>query len=154
VFTTSCSTVIDHRLAATWAMVRDFNNYPVYIEGVTESIIEDDRPGDEVGAVRRFCYGGMWLRQRLQAHSDEQCSLTYVGLSPFEFPEDASDGRPPPAAYEGTIRLVAVDGDRTRVEWSVSVDAMPTHAGRWRDVLLKMIPEWTNSLERTLRRRE
>ena len=54
---TSYSTVIDHRLGATWALLRDFNNYPVYIEGVTDSVIEDQRRGDEVGAVRRFCYG-------------------------------------------------------------------------------------------------
>lgn len=152
-FTTSCSTVIDHRVSATWALVRDFNNYPVYIEGVTESLIEDDRPGDEVGAVRRFCYGGAWLRQRLEAHSDEQCSLTYVGLSPFEYPESTAGERPPPAMYEGTIRLSPVDGQRTRVDWSVSVAAAPAHGKSWRDLLLKLIPEWTGSLDRTLSRR-
>jgi len=150
VLTTSFSTEIDHPLATTWAMVRDFNNYPVYIEGVTESIIEDGRRGDEVGAVRRFCYGGMWLRQRLRAHSDERCSLTYVGLSPFPYPEDMFDDRPPPAAYEGTISLFSADGDRTRIEWSVSVEAAASHAGRWRELLLKLIPDWTESLKRTL----
>jgi hypothetical protein len=151
--TTSFSAVLAHRLEATWGLIRDFNNYPVYIEGVTASLIEDDRPGDEVGAVRRFCYGGAWLRQRLHAHSDTQCSLTYVGLSPFEFPDGVVEDRPPPAAYEGTIRLVAVDAERTRVDWSVSVDAARAHENSWRDLLLKLIPEWTGSLERTLDRR-
>ena len=150
--TTCFSTVIDHRLAAAWSLVRDFNNYPVYIEGVTESVIEDGRAGDEVGAVRRFCYGGMWLRQRLQLHSDEQCSLTYVGLSAFEYPEGTAEDRPPPAAYEGTIRLVAVDGERTRVDWSVSVDTALQHTHSWRELLLRLIPEWTASLARTLDR--
>lgn len=151
--TTSYSTVIDHRLDKTWALLRDFNNYPVYIEGVTDSVIEDARPGDEVGAVRRFCYGGVWLRQRLQAHSDDQSSLTYAGLAPFAYPDGVVDERPPPAAYEGTIRLLPiVDGDRTYVEWSVSVEAAPEHTDSWRKLLMRLIPEWTGSLRRTLER--
>ncbi len=150
--TTSCSAELNHPLAATWALIRDFNNYPVYIEGVTESIIEDGRAGDEAGAVRRFCYGGNWLRQRLRAHSDERCSLTYVGLSPFEYPEGVVDERPPPALYEGTISLHPADGDRTRIEWSVSVAAAPAHAQHWQTLLEKLIPDWTASLQRTLDR--
>jgi len=39
--------------------------------GVTESVIEDDKGGDEIGAVRRFCYLGTRVRQRLAGHSDE-----------------------------------------------------------------------------------
>ena len=42
-----------------WNMIRDFNDYPRYIEGVDESVIEDDKPGDCVGAVRRFRYHGV-----------------------------------------------------------------------------------------------
>jgi hypothetical protein len=154
VITTSYSTVIDYRLDKTWALLRDFNNYPVYIEGATDSVIEDARRGDEVGAVRRFCYGGVWLRQRLQAHSDDRTSLTYAGLAPFAYPEGVVDERPPPAAYEGTIRLLpVVDGDRTYIEWSVSVDAAPAHAHTWRKLLMQLIPDWTESLRRTLERR-
>ena len=70
------SAVLDHPLATVWSLVRDFNNYPAYIEGVTESVIEDDKRGDEVGAVRRFCYLHNWVRQRLVAHSDDDHSLT------------------------------------------------------------------------------
>jgi len=154
VTTTPYSTVINHPLTRTWALIRDFNDYPVYIEGVTDSVIEDERRGDDVGAVRRFCYGGVWLRQRLQAHSDARHSLTYAGLTPFEYPDGIVDERPPPAAYEGTIRLLpVVDGDRTYVEWSVSVDAAPAHVVSWRKLLTQLIPEWTGSLRRTLDRR-
>jgi formylglycine-generating enzyme required for sulfatase activity len=39
-------------------VVRDFNAYPAYIDGVTESRIEDDKGGDAVGAVRCFVYRG------------------------------------------------------------------------------------------------
>jgi hypothetical protein len=65
------STVLDYPLATVWSLIRDFNNYPAYIEGVTESVIEDDKGGDEVGAVRRFCYLGNWIRQRLAGHSTQ-----------------------------------------------------------------------------------
>jgi hypothetical protein len=64
------------------------------------------------------------------------------------------DERPPPATYQGTIRLLAVGGgDRTSIEWSVSVDAAPAHADSWRTLLKALIPEWTESLRRTLDRR-
>jgi hypothetical protein len=56
------STVLEHPLGTVWSLIRDFNNYPAYIDGVSESVIEDDKRGDEVGAVRRFCYRGNWIR--------------------------------------------------------------------------------------------
>src|SRR5688572_2766666 len=62
------SSVLDHPLDRVWALVRDFNNYPRYIDGVIESMIEDDKRGDEVGAIRRFNYQGNWIRQRLVRH--------------------------------------------------------------------------------------
>ena len=80
------STVLNHPLETVWTLIRDFNNYPAYIDGVTESVIEDDKGGDEVGAVRRFCYLGNWIRQRLAGHSDAGHSLTYAGIEPFPFP--------------------------------------------------------------------
>jgi Polyketide cyclase / dehydrase and lipid transport len=69
-----------------WDLIRDFNNYPAYIDGVTESVIEDNKGGDEIGAVRRFCYLGNWVRQRLAGHSDEGHTLTYAGIEPLPFP--------------------------------------------------------------------
>src|SRR4051794_23197512 len=100
------STVLDHSVDAVWSLIRDFNNYPVYIDGVTESVIEDDRRGDEVGAVRRFCYAGNWIRQRLGDHSDERRSLTYIGIDPLKFPEGQVTGSPSPVRYEGTMHLL------------------------------------------------
>jgi Polyketide cyclase / dehydrase and lipid transport len=74
--------VLDHPLKTVWALIRDFNNYPAYIEGVSESAIEDDRRGDEVGAIRRFCYRGNWVRHCLAGHSDALHFLTYAGIEP------------------------------------------------------------------------
>ena len=95
------STVLDHPLDRVWALVRDFNNYPRYIDGVIESVIEDYKRGDEVGAVRRFNYQGNWIRQRLVRHSDEQHLLTYAGIDPLAFPPDIAAEAPSPTRYEG-----------------------------------------------------
>jgi hypothetical protein len=151
--TASYSTVLDYSADAVWSLIRDFNNYPAYIDGVTESVIEDDKRGDEVGAVRRFRYHDSWLRQRLERHSDEHRSLTYLGMDPFAYPPGLSGESPAPIRYEGTMRLQPiVDGTRTFFEWSLSYDAAPEDVETWRQLLLTLIPEWTESLRRALAR--
>jgi Polyketide cyclase / dehydrase and lipid transport len=145
------STVLDHPVNTVWSLVRDFNNYPAYIEGVTESVIEDGRRGDEVGAVRRFCYRGNWIRQRLGGHSDKQRLLSYVGIDPLKFPAGLAAETPSPAVYEGALHLLRiVDGERTFIEWSVALDTVPEQADSWRTLLMSWIPEWIDSLRRTL----
>jgi hypothetical protein len=147
------STVLDHPLETVWSLIRDFNNYPAYIEGVSDSVIEDEKRGDEVGAVRRFCYLGNWVRQRLAAHSDAKHSLTYAGIEPLPFPAAEKAEAVSPTAYEGTMQLTRiVEGNRTFIEWSVALDTEPQHADRWHRVFQSWIPDWTHSLERTLAR--
>src|SRR6059058_3668280 len=146
------SAVLGHPLETVWSLIRDFNNYPAYIEGVSESVIEDDRGGDEVGAVRRFCYLGNWIRQRLAGHSDEAHSLTYAGIEPLQFPSDAPEAVSP-AAYQGTMHLIEItEGNRTLIEWSVALDSAPQDANRWRQLFQSWIPDWTHSLARALAR--
>lgn len=143
------STVLNHPVDKVWAMIRDFNNYPVYIDGVTESEIEDDRRGDELGAVRRFNYGGNWIRQKLGDHSDERRSLTYIGVDPFALPDKELS----PVHYRGTMHLLpVVEGARTFIEWSVEIDGVAKEEPEWRDIFMSMIPDWTDSLKRTLDR--
>jgi hypothetical protein len=147
------SAVLDYPLETVWALIRDFNNYPAYVDGVTESVIEDDRSGDEIGAVRRFCYLGNWVRQRLAGHSDEQHSLTYAGIEPLPFPPGLLPQVPAPTSYEGTMHLLGiVDGNRTFIEWSVTLDVTPQDADRWETLFQSWIPDWTQSLERALGR--
>jgi hypothetical protein len=147
------SSVLDFPVDRVWSLVRDFNNYPRYIEGVIESVIEDGRHGDEVGAIRRFNYQGTWIRQRLLRHSDEQRLLTYGGIEPFAFPADAFASTPSPIDYEGTIQLhPIVDGDRTFIEWPVRLDTAPGEDEPWHALFMSWIPEWTDSLRRTLAR--
>ena len=147
------SSVLDHPADSVWSLIRDFNNYPVYIDGVSESVIEDDKRGDEVGAVRRFNYGGNWIRQRLVRHSDEARSLTYAGLEPLAFPQGRIGSAPSPTGYEGTIQLRRIaDGERTFIEWPVMLLPKAGEEGPWLDLFLAWIPEWTESLRRTLAR--
>ena len=146
------SAVLDYPLATVWSLIRDFNNYPAYIDGVTESVIEDDKGGDEVGAIRRFCYLGNWIRQRLAGHSDAQHTLTYAGIEPFPFPADVPEA-PSPTRYEGTMQLrEIVEGNRTFIEWAVALDTEPQDAERWRRLFESWIPDWTHSLDRALGR--
>jgi hypothetical protein len=147
------SSVLDHPLERVWSLVRDFNSYPRYIDGVIESVIEDNKRGDEVGAVRRFNYQGNWIRQRLVRHSDEQHLLTYAGIDRIAFPPGLSASAPAPAGYEGTIRLhPIVDGDRTFIAWSVVLDPVPGEEAPWHALFMSWIPEWTESLRRALAR--
>ena len=48
------SAVLDRPLDDVWSMKRDLNKYPAYIDGVSESEIEEEKRGEEVGANRRF----------------------------------------------------------------------------------------------------
>jgi hypothetical protein len=145
------SSVYDQPVAAAWQLVRDFNNYPLYIEGVTESVIENGKRGDEVGAVRRFRYGGAWIGQRLTAHSDDDRAFTYAGLEPFEFPAGGATPRPAPIEYRGTLKLTPIiDGNRTFVEWFVDFAGNASDSPRWKELLLQLIPQWVESLGRTL----
>jgi hypothetical protein len=147
------SSVLDHPLDSVWELVRDFNNYPRYIDGVIESAIEDGKRGDEVGAVRRFNYQGNWIRQRLVRHSDDDHLLTYAGIDPFALPSGEGAIAPSPTRYEGTIRLRRiVDGDRTFVEWPVVLDPAAGEDQPWHELFMAWIPEWTDSLRRTLER--
>nr|WP_244643115.1 SRPBCC family protein [Bradyrhizobium symbiodeficiens] len=147
------SAVLDRPLDDVWSLIRDFNNYPAYIDGVSESEIEDDKRGDEVGAIRRFCYLGNWIRQRLVDHSDEQRTLTYAGLDALPYPQDAGSRTPAPTRYQGTIQLRPIaEGDRTLIEWSVVLETEPADADRWQALFASWIPDWTNSLARTLAR--
>lgn len=152
---TACySTILDHPVETVWPLIRDFNNYPAYIDGVVESVIEDDKRGDEIGAIRRFLYRDNWIRQRLVGHSDGQRSLTYAGMEPFAFPDGLTADKPAPVDYQGTLRLHrVVEGGRTFIEWSVTVEAGPEHVDLWQGLLLSLISDWTASLGRALVRR-
>jgi Polyketide cyclase / dehydrase and lipid transport len=142
------SSVLEQAADHVWSVVRDFNNYPRYIDGVDESVIEDEKSGDAVGAVRRFRYHGRWIRQRLIAHSDADRSFTYAGMEPFPFPADHEKAAPSAIHYTGTLRATpVVDGDRSFVEWWVDFDCAPDERERWERFLVHAIAQWLGSLK-------
>jgi hypothetical protein len=103
------STVFEHSAPAVWKIVRDFNNYAVWVGGAGESTIEDGKSGDTVGAVRNVLYQQRRIRQRLLAQSDVERSQTY---------EFAGTPTLPVSGYQATLRITpVVDGDRAFVEW-------------------------------------
>src|SRR6202000_2748749 len=58
------STVLDRPAPDVWEIIRDFNNYPVWVGGAGESEIEDGKSGMTVGAVRNVLYQGQGGRGR------------------------------------------------------------------------------------------
>lgn len=62
-----------------WNVVRDFNfnNYPGWVGGPCQSVIEAGKSNDTVGAIRSVLYGGRHIRQQLPSLLDVDKSMTY-----------------------------------------------------------------------------
>lgn len=121
------STIIDAPCEEVWRLLRDFNGHDRWHPAIAQSSIEEQRPFDMVGAVRRFSLADeRTLREQLLALSDKDHTLTYCLLeSPL-----------PLMGYIATIRLRPVtDGDRTFWEWR-SEFTPPAHR---RDELTKLV---------------
>jgi hypothetical protein len=98
------STVFEQPAPDVWKIIRDFNNYSIWVEGAGESRIEDGKSGDTVGAVRSVCYRELNIRQRLLAQSDVERSQTYEFCGPPTLPV---------TGFQATLRVTpVVDGDR------------------------------------------
>ena len=111
------STVFEQPAAEVWKIVRDFNNYPVWVGGAGASEIEDGKSGDTVGAVRNVLYQERRIRQRLLAQSDVERSQSY---------EFCGAPTMPVADYQATLRITPItDGGRAFVEWWATFDCEP-----------------------------
>src|SRR5262245_64227981 len=108
------STIFEQTADEVWTTIRDFNNYPVWVDGAGESEIEDGKSGDSVGAVRNVLYNGVRRRQKLLAVSDTERSQTY---------EFASEPPLLTRDFRATLRVTpVVDGNRAFIEWSATFD--------------------------------
>jgi hypothetical protein len=138
------STVFEHSAEAVWRVIRDFNNYPVWVDGAGSSEIEDGKTGEVVGAVRTVLYDGRRLRQRLLALSDIEHAQTYA------FAEEAAA---PVANYQATLRVTPIiDGDRAFVEWRATFDCEPSSVPARCDFFQNAFADWLESLRRHLQR--
>jgi NADPH2:quinone reductase len=103
------STIIDAPVEAVWGVVRDFNDHDKWHPVVADSVIEDGKAADQIGAVRRFhLQDGSELREQLLKLCDRTHSFTYCILSsPI-----------PLIGYVATLTLKPVtDGRRTFWDW-------------------------------------
>ena len=133
----SYSTVFEQTADQVWAVIRDFNSYPVWVESVTESHIEDGKSGDAVGAIRSFVEYDSRIRQRLLAHSDLDRFYTYESCEPL-------GGI---TYYQGTGRVTPiVEGNRAFVEWSVQFDCPAEEQENCTKLLEEAMPQWLKSL--------
>lgn len=104
------SGVIDADAGTVWSGLRDFSGPARWVRNIVSSDIEDGRPVDQVGAVRRLVFdNGSELRERLIALSDHDRYLRYALLPPTSLPiED----------YNGKVQVFSIrDSDRTFVRW-------------------------------------
>jgi hypothetical protein len=136
------STIFAQPADAVWRLIRDFNNYPVWVDGAGESVIEDGRSGDAVGAVRSVLYNGVRRRQRLLALSDVERTQTY---------EFAGESPLPVRNFEATIRVTpVVDGGRAFVEWWATFDCGAGEHEERVTFFRDAFAGWLESLRRTL----
>jgi polyketide cyclase/dehydrase/lipid transport protein len=136
------STVFDQSADDVWRVIRDFNNYPVWVDGASESEIEDGKPGDAVGAVRNVHYQGRRRRQKLLALSDIERSQVYAfeGVAPM-----------PVWNFQATIRVTPViDGDRAFIEWFATFDCDPEGQDERIVFFRDAFAGWLGSLRRHL----
>lgn len=138
------STIFTQSADEVWSVIRDFNDYPVWVDGAGESEIENGKAGDTVGAVRRVLYGGRRIRQQLLSLSDVDRSMTY---------RFAGESPPQVADLQVTLRITpVVDGGRAFVEWFATFDcdagARDERAGFYREAFAG----WLESLRRHLNR--
>jgi polyketide cyclase/dehydrase/lipid transport protein len=136
------STIFEQPAAQVWEIVRDFNNYPVWVDGAGESVIEEGKSGDTVGAIRNVLYRERQIRQRLLALSDVDRSQTY------EF-----CGAPslPVMDFRATLRISeVVDGERAFVEWWATFDCELERRGDICATLSGWFATWLESLRRSL----
>jgi uncharacterized membrane protein len=102
------SDVIDAPIERVWDVMRDFNGMPGYHPGIKESIVEGDRPSDQVGCVRRLTLGDGFVRERLLCLDDGNYVFTY----------EIIEGSLPVRGYAAGVRLHRVtEGNRTFAEW-------------------------------------
>ncbi|MGA7789576.1 MAG: SRPBCC family protein [Xanthobacteraceae bacterium] len=136
------STVFAQSADDIWSVIRDFNNYPVWVDGAGASEIECGKSGDAAGAVRNVLYQGRRIRQRLLALSDIERSQVY---------EFCGDAPMPVERYRATLRVTPIiDGERGLVEWWATFDCAPERHDEWTAFFRNAFAGWLSSLRRRL----
>ncbi|MDT0353387.1 SRPBCC family protein [Pseudonocardia charpentierae] len=116
------STVLEQPASMVWAAIRAFDEY-AWAGAGADAEMEDGRPGDAVGGIRRVTTPERPIRQRLLAHSDLDRSYTYQLCDPVPYPIHD---------YRATLRVTpVVDGNRAFVEWCATFDCALDEREHW-----------------------
>ncbi len=138
------STIFERPVDDVWGAIRDFNNYPLWVDGAGESEIEAGKSGDSVGAVRNVLYNGIRRRQKLLVLSDIDRTQTYNFVS--EAPIHTRN-------FQATLRVTPViDGDRAFVEWWATFDCDLDRSEERVEFFRGAFANWLESLRRHLAR--
>jgi len=139
------SIVLDRSAVDVWAAIRPFDHYS-WAGVLGETIIEEGKAGDQVGAIRRVATGDKTIRQVLLAHSDIDRSYTYAFCDPSPFPV---------RNYTATIRVVpVVENDDAFVEWWATFDCAADERDRWTQYFEKEgFAKWLAALRRFMQTR-
>lgn len=114
------SVVLDHSADAVWQVIRGFGDYD-WSGVVSDTVIEDGKAGDQVGAVRCVRIGERVIRQKLLAHSDLDRCYTYAFLEPA-----------PVRNYQAVLGVVPVsEGDKAFVHWTATFDCDEDAIAHW-----------------------
>jgi len=132
------STIFQQAAPEIWKIIRDFNNYPVWVGGAGESRIEHGKPGEAVGCIRDVVYQGRRIRQRLVALSDVERTQIY---------EFCGTPTLPVADFQACLRVTpVVDGGRAFVEWWANFDCEPDRRAELSATLEGWFAKWLESL--------
>jgi len=115
------SAIIAAPVETVWAIVRNFNGLPAWVDGVATSSIENGLDADVVGCIRSLILtDGSLVRERLLVLDDAGRTLTYN----FETPAYPVDN------YIATMRLLPVTRDDTTfAEWEANFDEASADRG-------------------------
>jgi polyketide cyclase/dehydrase/lipid transport protein len=136
------STIFEQTADDVWRAIRDFNNYPLWVDGAGKSEIEAGKAGDSVGAVRNVVYNGICRRQKLLALSDIDRTQSYKFVS--EPPIHTRN-------FRATLRVTPViDGNRAFVEWWATFDSDLERTHERVEFFRTAFAKWLESLRRHL----
>jgi hypothetical protein len=114
------SAVMDIPLEEAWGVLRDFNALPVYHPFFSKSEIEDGKPSDQIGCVRKFfTHEGGHIREELLTLSDREhvCAYRILGATL------------PVRNYVAEMRLKPItEGNKCFGEWWAEYDVAEADA--------------------------
>jgi len=136
------STVFEQTADQVWEVIRDFGNDFWWTSEPVETIVEEEKSGDTVGAIRHVRGAGLDFRQRLLALSDRDRFFTYEFCDPNARPVDN---------LEVTLRVTPIiDGNRAFVEWWATFDCDPSEYSHWTAFYVNAFATWLEPLRATL----